>query len=165
MTQKTVVGREVEQETLHNGGSNIEEKDSIKWYILYPHSSSRCAKGLSTDISTRLVHNGFKRTYSSLKQMYHWKGMKKTIQRHCNTCSTCMCKAQHKSPANPKGTLQGATITNGIHCHGLDWRILPPPLKQRKQVCTHSCMYADRIYFLHPDKIQESRGCHESIDR
>ena len=34
-------------------------------------------------------HNGFKRTYSSLKQLYHWKGMKKTIQRHCNTCSTC----------------------------------------------------------------------------
>ena len=25
-------------------------------------------------------HNGFKRTYSSLKQLYHWKGMKKTIQ-------------------------------------------------------------------------------------
>ena len=35
-------------------------------------------------------YNGFKRTYSSLKQMYHWKGMKKTIQRHCNTCSTCV---------------------------------------------------------------------------
>ena len=33
-------------------------------------------------------HNGFKRTYSSFKQMYHWKGMKKTIQRHCNACST-----------------------------------------------------------------------------
>ena len=33
-------------------------------------------------------HNGFKRTYSSLKQMYHWKGMKKTVQRHCNACST-----------------------------------------------------------------------------
>ena len=25
-------------------------------------------------------HNGFKRTHSSLKQLYHWKGMKKTIQ-------------------------------------------------------------------------------------
>ena len=34
-------------------------------------------------------HNGFKRTYSSLKQLYHWKGMKKTIQRHCNACSMC----------------------------------------------------------------------------
>ena len=35
-------------------------------------------------------HNGFKRTNSSLKQLYHWKGIKKTIQRHCNICSTCM---------------------------------------------------------------------------
>ena len=34
-------------------------------------------------------HNGFKGTYSSLKQLYHWKGMKRTIQRHCNACSTC----------------------------------------------------------------------------
>ena len=42
-------------------------------------------------------------------------------------CVQHMCKAQHKSPANPKGTLQGASTTNGIHCHGLDWRISPPP--------------------------------------
>ena len=34
-------------------------------------------------------YNRFKRTYSSLKQLYHWKGMKRTIRRHCNTCSTC----------------------------------------------------------------------------
>ena len=43
-------------------------------------------------------HNGFKRTYSSLKQLYHWKGMKRTIQRHCTACSTCAkhnIKVQH----------------------------------------------------------------------
>ena len=51
MTQKTMVGKEVGQETLHNGGPNIEEKDSNKWYTIYPHSSSRGAKRLSTDIS------------------------------------------------------------------------------------------------------------------
>ena len=34
-------------------------------------------------------HNGFKRTYNSFKHMYHWKGMKRTIQRHCTACSTC----------------------------------------------------------------------------
>ena len=34
-------------------------------------------------------HNGFKRTNSSRKHMYHWKGMKRTIQRHCTACSTC----------------------------------------------------------------------------
>ena len=34
-------------------------------------------------------HNGFKRTYSALKPLYHWKGMKRTIQRHCTACSMC----------------------------------------------------------------------------
>ena len=33
--------------------------------------------------------NGFKRTYSALKSWYHWKGMKRTIRRHCTTCSMC----------------------------------------------------------------------------
>ena len=34
-------------------------------------------------------HNGFKRTYNSLKHTYHWKGMKCEIQRHCTKCITC----------------------------------------------------------------------------
>ena len=51
-TQKTVVGKEVRQETLYNGEWNIEEKDGIKWYTVYPHSSSRRAKRLFADIST-----------------------------------------------------------------------------------------------------------------
>ena len=52
MTQKTVVGKEIGQKALHNGGQNLEEKDSNKWYTIYPHSNSRCAKRLSADIST-----------------------------------------------------------------------------------------------------------------
>ena len=94
-------------------------------------------------------HNGFKRTYSSLKQLYHWKGMKKTTQRHCNTCSMC---AKHNIKVQ--------------QIQKEHFKVPPqPPLKQRKQVCTHSGMYADRIYCLHPNKIQESRGCNESIHR
>ena len=34
-------------------------------------------------------HNGFKRTYNLLKRTYHWKGMKREIQRHCTKCITC----------------------------------------------------------------------------
>ena len=52
MTQKAVVGKETGQETLHNGGRNLEEKDSNERYTIHPHSSSRCAKRLPTDIST-----------------------------------------------------------------------------------------------------------------
>ena len=51
-----------------------------------------------------------------------------------------MCKAQNKSPANPKGTLQGTTTTNGIHCHGFDWRIPPPSSKGNRYALMAVCM-------------------------
>ena len=34
-------------------------------------------------------HNGFKRTYASLKNRYHWKGMKKSVYQHCTNCQVC----------------------------------------------------------------------------
>ena len=60
-------------------------------------------------------HNGFKRTYSSLKQLYHWKGMKKTIQRHCNTCST---RAKHNIKSSK-------SKRNTSRYHHNQWNSLP----------------------------------------
>ena len=74
-----------------------------------------------------------------------------------------MCKTQYKSATDPEGTLQSTPTTNGIHHHGLNR--FSPPFKQRKKMCTHGSVHADRIHFLHPNKIQESRGCNESIHR
>ena len=34
-------------------------------------------------------HNGFRRTYASLKDRYHWKGMKKSVYQHCTNCQIC----------------------------------------------------------------------------
>ena len=34
-------------------------------------------------------HNGFRRTYASLKNRYHWKGMKKSVHQHCSNCQVC----------------------------------------------------------------------------
>ena len=34
-------------------------------------------------------HNGFRRTYASLKIRYHWKGMKKSVYQHCTNCQVC----------------------------------------------------------------------------
>ena len=75
-------------------------------------------------------HNGFKRTYSSLKQLYHWKGMKKTIQRHCTACSTCakhnikvqqIQKEHFKVPPQPMEFI-AMDLIGEFH----------PPIKQRK---------------------------------
>ena len=34
-------------------------------------------------------HNGFRRTYAALKQLYYWKGMKKYVLMHCKHCQMC----------------------------------------------------------------------------
>ena len=34
-------------------------------------------------------HNRFRRTYASLKNRYHWKGMKKSVYQHCTNCQVC----------------------------------------------------------------------------
>ena len=34
-------------------------------------------------------HNGFRRTYGSLKNRYYWKGMKKSLHQHCTNCQVC----------------------------------------------------------------------------
>ena len=37
-----------------------------------------------------LGHNRFPRTYAALKRVFHWKGMKEDIIKHCKTCAMCM---------------------------------------------------------------------------
>ena len=34
-------------------------------------------------------HNGFRWTYASLKNRYHWKGIKKAVHQHCMNCKVC----------------------------------------------------------------------------
>ena len=34
-------------------------------------------------------HNGFRRTYGSLKNRHYWKGMKKSVHQHCTRCQVC----------------------------------------------------------------------------
>ena len=83
-------------------------------------------------------HNGFKRTYSSLKHMYHWKGMKRTIQRRCTACSMC-AKHNIKVQQIQKEHFK-VPPTNGIHCHGPDRRIPTPSSKGNRYALTAVCM-------------------------
>ena len=34
-------------------------------------------------------HNSFRRIYASLKNRFHWKGMKKSVHQHCTNCQVC----------------------------------------------------------------------------
>ena len=34
-------------------------------------------------------HNGFPRTYSAIRRLYYWKGIKEDVLKHCRNCYTC----------------------------------------------------------------------------
>ena len=34
-------------------------------------------------------HNSSTRTYNALRNLYYWKGMKKSVHKHCTNCQTC----------------------------------------------------------------------------
>ena len=71
--------------------NDILKKKVIEGGLLYkpvilPEIFKECLLMLAHD---EQGHNGFKRTYSALKTLYHWKGMKRHIQLQCRRCRTC----------------------------------------------------------------------------
>ena len=54
--------------------------------IVVPDVLKDCLPILAHD---KQGHNGFRRTYASLKNRYHWKGMKKSVYQHCTNCQVC----------------------------------------------------------------------------
>ena len=71
--------------------NNILKQKLIKNGLLYtpivvPDILKDCLLILAHD---KQGHNGFRRTYASLKNRYHWKGMKKSVYQHRTNCQVC----------------------------------------------------------------------------
>ena len=71
--------------------NNILKQKTINNGLLYtpivvPDILKECLLILAYD---KQGHNIFRRTYASLKNRYHWKGMKKSVHQHCTNCQVC----------------------------------------------------------------------------
>ena len=71
--------------------NNILKRKTINNGLLYmpivvPDILKDCLLILAHD---KQGHNSFRRTYASLKNRYHWKGMKKSVHQHCTNCQVC----------------------------------------------------------------------------
>ena len=62
-------------------------------------------------------HNGFPRTYSAIRRLYYWKGIKEDVTAtlhqllHLSTTQDCYSEVRSK-------TLQARIATNGLHRNG-----------------------------------------------
>ena len=100
-------------------------------------------------------HNGFRRTYASLKNRYHWKGMKKSVWQHCTNCQVCakhniktqQLKNEHfSSPPQPMEFI-AMNLIGEFH----------PASSKGNRFAPDRSMHAHRIYILHPIEKQTCR--------
>ena len=88
----TKLRKQWENKNLDNNSYTMEN-NILKWklvenWLLYtpivvPDILKDCLLILAHD---KQGHDGFRRTYASLKNRYHWKGMKKSVLQHCMKC-------------------------------------------------------------------------------
>ena len=95
-------------------------------------------------------YNRFKRTCASLKNRYHWKGMKKSVYQHYTKCQVC-AKHNIKTQQLKNKHFSSPPQPMKFHSNGFDRRI-PPTIQQRQQIRLNSIMHAHRIHVLHPTK-------------
>ena len=107
------------------------ENNILKWQIIengllctpivVPDILKVCLLILAHD---KQGHNGFRRTYPSLKNRYYWKGIKKSVHQHCTNCKVCtkhniktqQLKNEHfSSPPHPMEFIAMDLIGTNMH--------------------------------------------------
>ena len=63
---------------------------------MYPGPPKASFKQFYKQPTMNQDHNGFPRTYSAIRRLYYWKGIKEDVLQHCRNCYTCQL---HKTAA------------------------------------------------------------------
>ena len=64
--------------------------------IYMPRTSESLIQAILQTAHDKSGHNGFPRTYSAIRRLYYWKGIKGDVLQHCRNCYTCQL---HKTAA------------------------------------------------------------------
>ena len=85
-------------------------------------------------------HNGFPRTYSAIRRLYYWKGIKEDVLQHCRNCYTCQLhrttavkfEAQHFKPSLKPMDFIAMGLISEFH---------PPSSQGHRYALTRVCMF------------------------
>ena len=84
-------------------------------------------------------HNGFPRTYSAIRRLYYWKGIKEDVLQHCRNCYTCQLhrtaavkfEAKHFKPSLKPMDFIAMELIGEFH---------PPSRQGNRYALTEVCM-------------------------
>ena len=92
-----------------------------------------------------LGHNGTTNTYSLLRQLYFWKGMKNSIAHFIHSCLTCQ-KRKHQVVRYVHSNFQVATFPMEFISMDLIGELYPPSKSRHKYALMVICMLKGYIF-------------------
>ena len=145
----------IEKGQLADNGYFIDtEDDLLQWRISDNSQDFKPVVLPNSLISTALLltddhtgHNGFRRIYAALKQLYYWKGMKKDVLMHYKHCQVC-AKQKVEKTKYIKDNFRPGSIHGIQTLQDFQW----------PWVCPHSYLHVDRLCVLYSLEDQNSRG-------
>ena len=69
--------------------SHVTEGGQSFHAIYIPKTSQSLIQSILKAAHNDSGHNGFPRTYSAIRRLYYWKGIKEDVRQHCTNCYTC----------------------------------------------------------------------------
>ena len=146
------------------------ENNILKWKIIengllytsivVPDILKDCLLILAHD---KQGHNGSRRTYSSLKNRYYWKGIKKSVHQHCTNCKVC---AKHNIKTQQLKNKHFSSPPQPMEFIAMDLigEFHPASIKGNRYALTAVCMLTGFTFCI-PLKIQMCRGPDKGLHR
>ena len=84
-------------------------------------------------------HNGYQRTYTAIKHLYYWKGMRTQILQYCKCCKVCALQKVQKTQFEKKIFKPGVQPMEFVSMD-LIGEFHPPSSKGNRYALTAVCM-------------------------
>ena len=102
----------------------------------------------------QLGHNGYWRTYATIKRVYYWKGMRKHILVHCKNCPTC-AKQRVKKTQFEKQIFEPGVQPMEFICVDLIGEFYPPSSKGNRYKLLFVCLQVS--HFVFPSRTKQHK--------
>ena len=87
---------QIEKGNIIEGQLYVVKDKLLKWYVIdgdNNYETTVVPRAITTQIlqmvHDELGHNGAHRTYTLLKRLYYWKGLKPSVEKHIKMCYQC----------------------------------------------------------------------------
>ena len=117
---------QIEKGNITEGQLNVVKDKVLKRYVIdgnNTYETTMIPRAITAQIlwmlHDNLGNNGTHRTYTLLKRLYYWKGLKPTVEKHIKMCYQCQ---RRNRQVIKYATLHFdmATFPHAIHLNGLN---------------------------------------------